>query len=65
MNYIDFRMHGATTKIINAQKTKLCTNYKNTKLKLLRTNAAIWFHKTSSLMMVVDRNMWERYLCVF
>ena len=36
-------MHGATMKIVNAQQAKLKTNYKNTKLKLLKTNAAIWF----------------------
>jgi len=38
-------MHGATTKFINAQQAKLCTNYKNTKLQLLKTNGAIWFSK--------------------
>jgi hypothetical protein len=38
-------MHGATLKIIEAQQAKLCKNYKNTKLKLLKTNAAIWSNK--------------------
>jgi len=38
-------MHGATIKIVNAQRAKLNNNYKNTKLKLLKTNAAIWFNK--------------------
>ena len=33
-------MHGATMKTVNAQQAKL-NNYKNTKLKLLKTNAAI------------------------
>jgi hypothetical protein len=42
---MDFRLHGATIKTINAQQAKLCTNYKDTKLKLLKTNAAIWFNK--------------------
>ena len=32
-------------KMINAQQTKLYNTYKNTKLKLLKTNAAIWFKK--------------------
>ena len=32
-------------KIINAQRAKTHNNYKNTKLKLLKTNAAIWFNK--------------------
>ena len=37
-------VHGAKTKMINAKQAKL-NNYKNTKLKLLKTNAAIWFKK--------------------
>jgi len=37
-------MHGTTIKIVSAQQAKL-NNYKNTKLKLLKTNAAIWFNK--------------------
>jgi hypothetical protein len=36
---------GTTIKIIYAQQTKLRKKYKNTKLKLLKTNAAIWFNK--------------------
>jgi hypothetical protein len=38
-------MHGATIKIVSAQQARLNNNYKNTKLKLLKTNAAIWFNK--------------------
>jgi hypothetical protein len=38
-------MHGTTIKITNAQQAKPYNNYKNTKLKLLKTNAAIWFNK--------------------
>ena len=41
-------MHGATIKIVSAQKAKLSTNYENTRLKLLKllkTNAAICFNK--------------------
>jgi len=34
-------MHGERIKIINAQQAKLYNNFKNTKCKLLRTNAAI------------------------
>jgi hypothetical protein len=33
-------MHGTTIKIIEAQLAKLRNSYKNTKLKLLKTNAA-------------------------
>ena len=32
-------------KIINAQQAKTHNNYKNTKLKLIKTNAAIWYNK--------------------
>ena len=33
-------MHGATIKVIDAQQAKLTNIYKNTKFKLLKTNAA-------------------------
>jgi len=32
-------------KLINAQKAKIIHAYENTKQKLRRTNAAIWFNK--------------------
>jgi len=38
-------MHGATIKTVNAQQANLNNNYKNTRLKLLKTNAAKWFNK--------------------
>jgi len=38
-------MHGATIKIINAQQARLNNIYKNTKLKLLKNNAAILFNQ--------------------
>ena len=39
-------MHGTCTKIIEAQQAQnVYSNYKNTRLKLLKTNAAIWFNK--------------------
>jgi enoyl reductase-like protein len=38
-------MHGEKAKIINARQAKVCNNYKSTKLKLLKTNAALWFNK--------------------
>jgi hypothetical protein len=38
-------MHGTTIKIFDAQQAKLRNNYKNTNLKLLKTNVAIWFNK--------------------
>ena len=34
-------MNGATIKIVNAQQARLNNIYKNTKLKLLKVNAAI------------------------
>jgi len=36
-------------KIINAQQARLCNSYKNTKLKFLKTNAAIRFNKTCEI----------------
>jgi len=41
---IIIKMHGAYVKIIEAQQTRLCNSYKNTKLQLLKTIAAIWFN---------------------
>jgi hypothetical protein len=38
-------MHGKGIKILEAQKANICNSYKNTKLKLLKMNAAIWFNK--------------------
>jgi hypothetical protein len=38
-------MHGERIKMINARQARAYNNYKNTKLKLLKTNAAIWFNK--------------------
>ena len=39
-------MHGTTNiKFIDAQKAKLAYQYKNTKRKLYKTNAAIWNNK--------------------
>jgi hypothetical protein len=32
-------------KITDAQRTRLINNYSNTKYKLLKANAAIWFNK--------------------
>jgi hypothetical protein len=46
LQFVLIKMHGGTTiKIIDAQQAKLRNKYKNTKLKLLKTNAAIWFNK--------------------
>ena len=42
-------MHGTSVKIIDAQQARLCNSYKNTKLKLLKSNAAIWFKKTCKI----------------
>jgi hypothetical protein len=38
-------MHGTNVKIIEAQQARSCNSYKNTKLKLLKTNATICFNK--------------------
>jgi hypothetical protein len=31
--------------VIEVEQAEICINYKNTKPKLLKTNAAIWFNK--------------------
>jgi len=38
-------MHGANMKIVNAQQARICNIYKNARLKLLKTNASLWFNK--------------------
>jgi len=43
------KKHCGTVKIIEAQQAKLCNTNKNTKLKLLKTNVAIWFKKCAEL----------------
>ena len=37
----DYETHGTTIKIVNAQQAKLNNNYKNAKLKLLKTNVEV------------------------
>jgi len=44
-NFNNSRMHGTNVKIIDAQQVGLCNRYKNTKLKLLKTNYTIWLNK--------------------
>jgi hypothetical protein len=38
-------MHGTSIEIIGAQQAILHNIYKNTKLTLLKTHAAVWFNK--------------------
>jgi hypothetical protein len=45
-------MHGAKVKIVNAKQARLHNNFKNTKCKLLRTNAAIRFNKMCKIKQV-------------
>ena len=42
-------MHGTCIKIIDAQHEKMCNSYTNTKLKLLKMNAAILFNKMCNI----------------
>jgi hypothetical protein len=50
-------MHGAKIKITDAQHARQYNIYKNTKLKLLKSNAAIWFNK-----MCRERHLRPRYI---
>jgi len=45
LKYKSGLLHGHKMKIINAQQAKTLNIYKNTKSKLLKTKAAIWFNK--------------------
>jgi hypothetical protein len=46
MKYRLKKMHSTEhCKFINAHQTKVVKKYKNTKWKLLKANAAIWFNK--------------------
>jgi len=42
-------MHGENLKWTDARQAKVCNIYKNTKLKLLKTNAPIWFNKVCKI----------------
>ena len=47
-------MLGTTNiKFIDAQQAKLAYQYKNTKRKLYKTNAAIWYNKTCTKNAIV------------
>jgi hypothetical protein len=41
----NLKMHGPSCKIVLPQQANLINTCKNTRLKLLKTNAAIWFNK--------------------
>jgi hypothetical protein len=45
-------MHGAKVKFVNAEQARLHNNFRNTKCKLLRTNAAIRFNKMFKIKQV-------------
>ena len=42
-------MHGEKLRLIDVWQAKVCNNYKNTKLKLLKTTAAVWFNKVCKI----------------
>ena len=52
-------MHGETVKLIDAQQAKYYNIYKNTKLKLMKTNAAIWFNKICR-----EKQLQPRYISI-
>ena len=45
-------MHGATVKIVDAKQARIHNSFKNTKYKLLRTSATIWFNKMCRIKQV-------------
>jgi len=42
---ITYKMHCTYTKIAETQQVKMHSIYKNTRLKLLKTNTVIWYNK--------------------
>jgi len=58
-------------KIIEAQQAKICNTYKNTKLKLLKTNAIVWFNnmcrikhlKPNYINIKIDRSKYYSFKC--
>ena len=52
-------MHGTTNiKFIDAEQAKLAYQYKNTKRKLYKTNAAIWYNKICR-----QKRLKPKYIC--
>jgi hypothetical protein len=39
-----YKVHRTYIKIIGAQEARMCNIYNNTKLKLRKTNTAIWYN---------------------
>ena len=56
-------MHGTRTKIIEAQQGKVYNNYKNTRLKLLKTNAVFLFNKIRKTKQMAPKSF--RKNCTF
>ena len=48
---INYKMHGATIKTVSAQQAKLSNNYKNTRLKLLKSVLNCNFSKEQSMLL--------------
>jgi hypothetical protein len=46
------KMHSEIIRIMDAERANLLNNFKNTKGKLLKTNAAIWFNKMCKIRQV-------------
>ena len=42
---------GDTVTIIEAQQAKICNNYKNTRLKVLKMNTVIWFNRICKIVL--------------
>jgi hypothetical protein len=51
------KMHGPKFKIVLPRQTKPSNTYKNTRLSLLKTNAAVWFNRTYLSRVMIDSLM--------
>ena len=45
MNNKQYKMHSMYIKTVEAQQARMYNTYKNMKLKLLKTNATMWYNK--------------------
>ena len=57
-------MHGQQNiKICDAKQTKQVQQYKNTKIKLCKSNAAIWYNKTCKIKQLIPTYVNIRVNC--
>jgi hypothetical protein len=56
-----YKMHGTCINIIDAKQAKISNNYKNMKLKLLRTKDAIRFYKVFKEKQLTPKYIYAKF----